>query len=222
MNFTGVQRLDEDLTALASFLRDLPAKLTLPPDKPIELDTLKELIPAFDTTAMLFSDEFYPAIRGLAGPEQGANLDDLRGQLREKLADVFGNPKVSEILSSRVEEMSSEAKEEETKLKVPDLVSATPLLRIVGTGKLRPSLRVFISGDNSPIADMTVDWDDLAFLIRGLSSILANNLEACEPFLESDAIVMFESERKMIQQRLDQAIEKCTKARDGIAKRHGQ
>src|SRR5258708_12472467 len=179
---TGIQSLDRDLTVLQGFLESLAAPLELSTSQ--ESYSLKELwaiVPkaALDAASALSDMEQFEELKETSRPGSVPELEELRKEVETKLGAFLRDQRVI-AATEQSDEVEVDPGEE---VNSPTSLGAIPLL-VQEPNNLEPILRVFIRHKQRVIADMTMDWDDLAFLSWGLLDYLLKHLEATKPLFE--------------------------------------
>src|SRR6266496_5486129 len=214
---TGIQSLDRDLTVLQGFLESLAAPPQLSTSQ--ESFSLKELLAivpkaALDSASALSDEEQFEELKEASRPESVPELEKLRLEVETKLGAFLRDERVIAATEQSDEAEVSNADEE---INSPTSLGAIPLLA-QAPNNLEPILRIFIRHKQRVIADMTIDWDDLAFLSEGLLDYLLKHLEATKPLFDGKHARLSKYMKRKVLTQLDEIKEKAGKARDLIAK----
>jgi len=192
---TGIDQLDQGLTELLALGDDPPrlaAAKAVIADEEASLGKLKSVMnDAVIRISLALSDpENAQALMEQVPESARPSVEKAIEIVRENLAGIEKHPAIVRKLAKRTEHR------EDLKNRI-SRVKWEPLWQD-NENKLTPTARVsFFDEQGEFVLDSTLDWDDLAFLMRSFARILVRLGQKCEPIAKAGLLDLSDAEQMM-------------------------
>lgn len=217
---TGIEDLDRDLEMLFRLaksgqfqsIKDALEDTTLSPNK------IKDLVPEgfVRLTAVFTTPVLFGLVKTDCREDGRATLDEARSLFDKHFPDIGRHPSIPALVSEyfkkkKVIDLKEEKDSVSAMLDSLNVISQLEHFTSwrVTENEILPAVRVVFSNRrNRLLLDTLMDWDDLMFIVQGLTTILRDDLRKGQQFARKrkPKIVVPESEKNRIAERISETI----------------